>query len=193
MCFFDASMPPLADSRRGRILYRLVTVLLALSVLVNMGWIFYMSSEDRTESGDRSGAVTDAIVDAVYPDFDQRPPEEQESILQRVHRFIRKAAHFSEFMLLGFLTAALVFHLARRYSELTPSRQWYMPAAFCLAYAASDEIHQIFTERGPRVSDALLDFAGAIGGIVIVRLFIWAVCAVSRKCYARRREGVLSA
>ena len=193
MRFFDCPISPVADTRRSRVLHTLITVLLSLCVLANMAMIFRMSAEDRSESGDRSGEIADAVVDVVYPDFEQRPVAEQESIFQKVHKFIRKLAHFSEFALLGFLTAILVTHLAARYSRLTPVLQWMMPAAFCLLYAASDEIHQIFTERGPSVTDVLLDFTGAICGILVARIIIWIACTVIAKAHAQREKGVISA
>ena len=193
MRFFDCPIAPLADTRRSRVLHTLITVLLSLCVLANMAMIFCMSAEDRAESGDRSGEIADAVVDVVYPDFEQRPVAEQESIFQKVHKFIRKLAHFSEFALLGFLTAFLVVHLAARFSRLTAILQWLAPAAFCLAYAASDEIHQMFTERGPAVTDVLLDFAGAMCGILVARVIVWIACTVVCKARARREKERVTA
>lgn len=193
MRFFNCPIPPIADTRRSRVLHTLITVLLSICVLANMAMIFSMSAEDRTESGDRSGEIADVVVDVMYPDFDQRPAVEQESIFQKVHKFIRKLAHFSEFALLGFLTALLVAHLAARFSRLTAVLQWLVPAAFCLAYAASDEIHQMFTERGPAVTDVLLDFVGAICGILIARAVVWCICTVVCKARARREKERVSA
>ena len=193
MRFFDCPIAPLADTRRSRVLHTLITVLLSLCVLANMAMIFCMSAEDRTESGDRSGEIADVVVDVMYPDFDQRPAAEQESIFQKVHKFIRKLAHFSEFALLGFLTAFLVAHLAARFLRLTAILQWVRPAAFCLLYAASDEIHQMFSERGPAVTDVFLDFAGAICGILAARVIVWIASAVIAKVHVRREKGVISA
>ena len=193
MRFFNCPISPIADTRRRRVLHTLITVLLSICVLANMAMIFSMSAEDRAESGDRSGEIADVVVDVIYPDFDQRPAVEQESIFQKVHKFIRKLAHFSEFALLGFLSTLLVAHLAVRFSRLTAVLQWLVPAAFCLAYAASDEIHQMFTERGPAVTDVLLDFAGAICGILIARAVVWCVCTVVCKARARREKERVSA
>ena len=42
------------------------------------------------------------------------------------------------------------------------------------AYAASDEFHQLFVEgRAGRVSDVLIDSAGALAGVGICTLCIW--------------------
>ena len=193
MRFFNCPIFSIADTRRSRVLHTLITVLLSICVLANMAMIFSMSAEDRAESGDRSGEIADVVVDVIYPDFDQRPAVEQESIFQKVHKFIRKLAHFSEFALLGFLTALLVAHLAARFSRLTAILQWLVPAAFCLAYAASDEIHQMFAERGPAVTDVLLDFVGAICGILIARAVVWCVCTVVCNARARREKERVSA
>ena len=190
MRFLNCPIAPASDTRRGRILHTLITVLLSLCILANMALIFGLSSEDRSESSDRSGEITDAVVDVVYPDFDERPAAEQESIFQRVHKFIRKLAHFSEFAILGFLTALLAAHLAARFSAVTPLVQWVGPLALCLIYAASDEIHQIFTERGPAVRDVLLDFAGVLCGVLAARVLVWIACMIAHKLNGRKGGNV---
>ncbi len=164
-----------------------VTVLLAAAVLANMIFIFCMSSEDSATSGDRSEGVTDVVVNVVYPDLEERPPAEQQSIQQKMHYLVRKLAHFTEFACLGLLSAALVAHLTRRV-RLNPLLQGSIPAVFCLLYAASDEIHQIFTNRGPSVKDVLIDFIGALVGIACLRLLLF----LGQRVAARRacREEV---
>ena len=189
MRFFDCPIPPIADTRRGRILHTLITVFLCLCIFIDMAFIFTMSSESKTDSGDRSGEIADVVVDVVYPDFDQLPAAKQESILQKVHKFIRKFAHFSEFAILGWLTALLVAHLASRFSAITPVFQWFSPAAFCFAYAASDEIHQIFTQRGHSVRDVLLDCVGVVCGILVARLMVWVVCLIACRVGNRSSKG----
>ena len=191
MRFFDCPISPIADTRRSRILHTLITAILSLCILANMVFIFEMSTEDKTESSDRSGEITDVVVDVVYPDFDQRPIAEQESIFQRVHNFIRKLAHFSEFAILGFLTALLASHLAARFSSVTTIIQWFVPAGFCLVYAAADEIHQIFTERGAAVRDVLLDFAGALCGVLVARVAVWIACMIAHKLNERKGGDVV--
>ncbi len=188
-----SSMPSRDRTRRANILFAVVTLLLALGVIANMALIFCMSAEDSIESGDRSSGVTDLVVNVVYPDFEQKSPEVQENIFTSMHHTVRKMAHFSEFALLGLLSALLTAQLSRRISFLRVYLQWCLPVIHCLLYAASDEIHQIFTNRGPAVKDVLIDFGGALVGILIARLLVWFAGHIRRTARIRARKKVSAA
>lgn len=76
--------------------------------------------------------------------------------------FVRKAAHFAEYFILG----CLAFRLMRAWMGNRRSAAWLLgvSALFCLFYAATDEIHQSFTpNRTPMVADVLLD---AVSGLI---------------------------
>jgi VanZ family protein len=145
-----------------------VTAVLAVLILVNMAIIFQFSSAGREESGEFSEGLTRKVIRLLYRDFEDRPTEEQQIILQKAHKFIRKAAHFSEFGLLGFLSACLLLVISAVFRKLKLWLTLTAPAVFTLLYAISDEVHQIFSGRGPRVTDVLIDFSGAVCGILLV-------------------------
>ena len=67
-----------------------------LLVAVWMGVIFYMSS--RQDSGDQSGALIRMIFDALG----QHPAPDR---MEFWHHLLRKAAHFTEYAVLGLLIA----------------------------------------------------------------------------------------
>ncbi len=171
--------------RRQNGLYILLTVALSLAILANMVMIFCLSAEDAGDSGDRSEGVTDAVVDIVYPDLEQKPAYEQESIFNQMHHLVRKLAHFSEFALLGFLSALLCLHIRRRAPRLRLWLTWLIPAVFTLLYAASDEFHQRFTGRGAAVKDVFIDFAGALFGILAAQLLVLLVVTLIRRFRTR--------
>jgi VanZ family protein len=108
------------------------------------------------------------VVGLLYRDFEELPAEEQQRIMGKAHKFIRKAAHFSEFALLGFLSACLLLYISSVFRRLKLWLTLTAPAVFTLLYAISDEVHQIFSGRGPRVTDVLIDFAGALCGILLI-------------------------
>ena len=83
------------------------------------------------------------------------------------HYFVRKAAHFCEFGLLGCeLMLLLGLGSGVRLQSLSN-------AAFAaLLTAVTDETIQIFSERGSQVQDVVLDFSGALTGILFVSLLI---------------------
>ena len=80
--------------------------------------------------------------------------------------FVRKAAHFAEYFILG----CLAFRLLRVWMGNRRSVAWLLgvSALFCLFYAATDEFHQSFTpDRTPMAADVLLDaVSGCIGAAV---------------------------
>lgn len=184
MSFFNRNLLLDRPTARFGAWFVVVTVLLSALLLANMGFIFWMSSEGPEESGNRSGGITDTVIDVTYPDFDRRPPEEQVVITDRTHHLVRKLAHFCEFALLGLLSAALLAHLARRL-PLSTKMLWGFPAAFCLLYAISDEVHQMFTERGPAVKDVLIDFSGSLTGLLLLHLGVYLVRRILVRCRAR--------
>ena len=90
----------------------------------------------------------------------------------------RKAAHFSEFFLLGVL-ASLSF-LAHGF------RHWYWLCGLVIVpVAAIDECIQLFVpERGPHILDVLLDTAGGVCGTLALFIIIWFVGTVKKKVHS---------
>lgn len=79
--------------------------------------------------------------------------------------WLRKLAHFGEFGLLGAELGLLMF-LNRRQCF-----QGFVNCAFMgLAAAVTDEALQLISNRGSRVQDVLLDFAGFAAGLLLCGL-----------------------
>jgi VanZ family protein len=78
---------------------------------------------------------------------------------------MRKSAHFIAYLVLGFL----VSHAMK--NEASTASSWKRRGAsllLCVAYAISDELHQIFVPgRGPLLKDVLIDGSGAALGIIL--------------------------
>ncbi|MBE6585256.1 MAG: VanZ family protein [Ruminococcaceae bacterium] len=164
-------------------LWRLIAcIMLGLAILGNMLLIFGFSAESGEESGDRSHEITEGIVQVVVPSYPSMSPIEQEVTVEKFHLPIRKIAHFCEFGLLGLLTAAFMNTLGKGKKWLW----WVIPAAFCLLYAISDEVHQMFTERGPAVKDVLIDFTGSVTGIIVMNLILLQIYRNMQKRKAKR-------
>lgn len=80
---------------------------------------------------------------------------------------VRKCAHFLEYMILGISMVVTVRDLSR----------WNRPKSgivaflICAAYAATDEVHQMFVQgRSGEVRDMLIDSLGTLTGILIACL-----------------------
>lgn len=85
------------------------------------------------------------------------------------NHIIRKIAHFSEFAVLGgFITGSV--------NKLTGKikKNIFFISFCCLIVPVIDETLQYFSYgRSPEVKDILLDFAGAVTGIIIASLLSW--------------------
>ncbi len=157
-------------------------VILGICILANMILIYSFSAEDKSASGNRSHGVTEVVVEIIVPEYPTMSPEEQTETIEKFHPPIRKIAHFCEFGLLGMLSAAFMSALGKGKKWLW----WVIPAVFCLLYAISDEVHQIFTQRGPAVKDVLIDFSGSMTGIAVMHLLVLFVCYLLRKRKEKR-------
>lgn len=83
---------------------------------------------------------------------------------------IRKWAHVYLYAALG-VSMAVSVHL---WSRRRPAVQAALAAAFCLLYAAGDEIHQYFVpERAAQWQDVFVDAFGFVPAIAAVYLLLW--------------------
>lgn len=86
------------------------------------------------------------------------------------HSVLRRAAHFIEYFLLGFLMTG-TFCYARKFTI-------FKPMFFCLFTALCDETIKIFAvDRLAQISDIWVDSAGAMAGI----LLMWLISAIKRR------------
>jgi VanZ family protein len=97
-------------------------------------------------------------------------PDISSETLSRIHFFLRKCAHVSEYAVLALLLL--------RAAIFMPNRKWSMPILYvsvlgtCLFVAATDEFHQTFVaSRGALIPDVMIDGAGAFLGLLIAALF----------------------
>lgn len=143
-------------------LYRLITGLLLA------GWmftIFLFSGQPAVESAKVSGTVAYRMVDACNQVFHMGLTEEtMEKYARNMDHPVRKAAHMTEYAILGLLS---FFCLA---GYLERERRTYLFAlGIAICYAASDEIHQLFVPgRAGRFGDVCIDTAGAALGLIFL-------------------------
>src|SRR5699024_1438351 len=80
-----------------------------------------------------------------------------------LHSLIRTSIHFFVYTILRVLVY-LAYH-GRRAVLFTLN--------VCLIYAITDEFHQLFIPvRSGEIRDVLIDFSGAVFGIILVKLFM---------------------
>jgi VanZ family protein len=96
-------------------------------------------------------------------------PHMSEETFARCHYLVRKAAHFTEYAILGMLIWRTLRH-DPAFRSCTTTHQFWLALLLAAFYASTDEFHQKFVPtREPSVQDVLLDTCGAGAGL----LFIW--------------------
>jgi len=134
----------------------------ALFAMICMITIFCFSREDSTQSSETSGKVTETVVEITVKDYKKKTPKEQESIKDKFTFYVRKCAHFTLYMSLGFFVSLTVGR--RRLFSIGSAGT----LIFCFLYAVSDEIHQSFVPgRSCEFRDVMIDTSGALTGMLI--------------------------
>ncbi len=145
------------SEKRKIIILRAAATIVTLAYLM---WIFSNSLATAAISSAASGKVREAVqkcVDSIAG----------EGKITVSGHFIRKAAHFSEFALLGFLSYFTYFTYFFPKNKAVPICA-VSAAATTLVCGAADECIQIFVDgRGPSVLDAMIDFSGGICGVFV--------------------------
>jgi len=154
------------------------TVILLVITMMWMTVIFRMSAAPAAESSETSESVGKIICGLFIPDYDELSVEEQTNMAKAIDHPVRKAAHVTEYLILGILMALLFVSADKannrnRYSKIS---FFVKPFTICALYAASDEFHQLFVPgRSGQVKDILIDSCGILIGTVI----IWIVSKTS--------------
>lgn len=130
-----------------------------------MTFIFSNSLQPPDESNSRSRAIADWMYG--FPIFSGWLTEDA------FHRLIRKLAHFAEFGALGLCFGGFAYNLGRiRYEKYIS-----LPMLMALFAAVCDEFIQRFTGRTSSVKDVLIDFSGALCGLIIT----WIISSVIQR------------
>lgn len=146
--------------------FRLSQWLLLLLILLTVAFIFSRSTKTGMESTEESDAV-EGILSAILPS--------DSTVTDFILTNLRKIAHFTEFGMLGILTALFTATL-----PLSGGR-FAREGAFGFFVAFFDETIQIFSSRGPAITDVWID----VGGYCfysLLTLFILSPLLLFRKC-----------
>ena len=148
--------------------YRRVTGAL---LVVWMCVIFLFSSQPSDESSKVSGTVCERVVEDANRVLKLEMNQARvQSVAEAIEYPVRKAAHMTEYAILGLLSFAF-------YSSWQLRKKRYLTAlGTVFLYACTDEFHQLFVPgRSGRVADVLLDSTGAAVGVclfLIIQMWI---------------------
>lgn len=149
---------------RSRKIYVCVSWVL---VVACMTIIFCLSAQTAEESSNLSGSFILAILEWLGLELEQE--------------FIRTCAHCLEFMGLSVLVFNATY--ATFETKLTP----VIAFAGTVAYAITDEIHQIFVpDRAFQISDILVDSTGALIGAIASLIILKIILTIKER---RNKNG----
>ncbi|HHW45421.1 MAG TPA: VanZ family protein [Clostridiales bacterium] len=135
------------------------------AVIIWMAVIFFFSAQSGEQSSALSGGISEKLSNLMSPLI--------ESLNWDTAKFeaglessLRNLAHCTIFFVLGVLLA-----LTMQCYNISMPKRFLFSFFISLAYAVSDEIHQIFVPgRAFQLSDIAIDTAGALVGILLVVL-----------------------
>ena len=156
-----------------------------------MGFIFYQGTQVGEASMDKSDRVVTQMmrmIDWWEETFQKKEELILENIIERseatpsshlpIHSkvqlqknlsyFVRKAAHFTEYLILG----VLLFLMFRSFNVSLWNQGIYSLFVVLLC-AVLDEYFQSFVFRTSSVSDVMLDFCGGLFGVGVLLGVIW--------------------
>ena len=149
-----------------RPLIRALTTGMTLTV---MAVIFFFSTENADLSNQTGDGPAQWLLRIISPDYERLPPEEQQTRYDQAQMIVRKAAHFSEYAMLGLsLRLCLESWLGHRRKRLWPAA-WACGAL----YSCTDELHQMLVDgRTGQLLDVVIDSAGVLFGAVLGGLLL---------------------
>ena len=156
-----------------------IRVISCITTIMIMALIFFFSSQTSSDSSPVSPRVTVMIVKTIVSVFTD-DAYKMEIIVNSIHNFIRKMAHFTIYTSLGLSAFVMI------YSNIKKGRVRTVlyTCIFCAFYAVTDEFHQLFIDgRSGNIKDVLIDTSGALTGalICIVILAIFDIIRRGRK------------
>ncbi len=156
-------------------------IFLALMIMWMAG-IFVFSSRSGDESAKDSYFAGTVVARILVPGFDEWKEDERLSFAEKIDHPVRKSAHAAEYAVLALLAAGVCLPLRREEKISGVRAETLLPWGIAVFYAVTDEFHQLFVPgRSGQVSDVLLDSAGALAGLLLLK-------AVRRLLRLRRKH-----
>ena len=147
---------------------KVITVIAVCLLIAVYIMIFLFSADDAAESSSLSVSVTRKLMNLYYHLFNgnNNAALTVPVVSDDAEAIVRKMAHFTEYMAVGFLSFGIAVMWMQRIKVgiVAVTLQVFLSAGL-------DEIHQYFVPgRYASFRDVLIDTAGGIAGIMIVFL-----------------------
>ena len=153
-------------------IYKIGRIFLLVLIFASIAHAFIQSALPPEISSAESNKVGDIIEEII-------PPETPQG--QFVQKNLRKLAHFTEFFIIGTFTTIYVLVYMRKKSAFCV----HIP--FGIFVGLLDETIQIFSGRGPSVTDVWIDSLGYVTATAIVALLLLSAFFIHR--WIKRRKS----
>ena len=158
-----------------------------ISLLLVLFWavvIYCFSAADASNSSKTSSGFTRFLCSLMVPGFNEMSNAEKNAVIRQFSHLVRKTAHFTEYLIFGFLLYTFVyFTKKRRRVRFGLILAWLVGTL----YAVSDEIHQSFVPgRAMLLMDVLIDSIGTLTGVAFGCLF-FALLVAFRAAYNKKK------
>ena len=136
-----------------------IKIIKIILIIAWMGVVFGFSNQGGTKSSNTSRKVTVAVVQAIS----DKTIEENESVIEKAEKVVRKLAHYTIYTVGGFLIMNYAYT-----TNLKSKEKVLYSIAFGAGYAVTDELHQFFMPgRSARAFDVGIDTLGICTGIAV--------------------------
>lgn len=155
-------------------------VVFTIAAILWMMVIFLFSAKPADESQKMSLSAGHMVGRIFVSDYEEWSLKRQTEFAEGIDYPVRKAAHATEYMVLGLLLTGM-------YGSYGLTGKKNLAAGFVTGtlYACSDELHQLFVPgRSCQITDVMIDSAGVAAGIIL-----WtAVSAVAYKRINKKQQ-----
>lgn len=158
--------------------------------------LMYMIYSFSAQTGDQSASLSLQVSRKIVTVYDKAARAgmgewEVEQKAESLNKYVRKAAHITEYFLLAVAVSFPLYVYGVRGIALV-----FAAGLICVGYACGDEYHQSMVNgRGPSARDVGIDSIGILAGILLVRIMGWsaraAVTGPRIEREQRRREEEL--
>jgi VanZ family protein len=143
---------------------RLKKIFLGVFIIFWLIVIFIFSNQNASKSENMSDKFSSSIIDITLKIKNEKISEEtRKEKIENTRFLVRKTAHFTIYLILGILVyqACVLYGIKRKF---------LISILFCIIYASTDEIHQIFiVGRTAKLLDVFIDSFGSLIGISIIK------------------------
>ena len=126
--------------------------------------IFLFSNQKSQDSKKLSNDLITKTIEKVYKlKHEELTDNKKKELKKRYSHITRKMAHIILYLILGIITSKILIERCFSLKEII-----IYSLLICIAYAITDEIHQIFINgRSGNIKDVLIDTCGSLLGIIL--------------------------